>query len=69
MRWRAFTTWGETVEIKKMQLLNIEQLEDVAGGWDPVTVTVTVVVAVISAGYLIGKDLAERDNADTCKVK
>lgn len=49
-----------------MMTLNHNELASVSGGTDPVTITITVVGMVIAAGYMIGKDLAERDNAMSC---
>lgn len=41
-----------------MRVLNENEIDSVSGGhW-----IVTVVIAVVSAGYLLGKDAAERDN-------
>lgn len=49
-----------------MKTLNHNEVATVSGGADPVTITITVIGMVVAAGYMIGKDLAERDNAMSC---
>jgi hypothetical protein len=52
-----------------MQTLNIEQIDAVSGGVDPVTVGIAVAVAVgglLAFAYAVGQDLADRDNRLEC---